>query len=354
MEFKPILFDGLDPTSPLLISGPCSAESEEQVMKTAKELNSIGIKIFRAGIWKPRTKPGGFEGVGVKGLKWLQKVQLKYGMYTAVEVATPKHIRECLKYNVDILWIGARTTVNPFAVQELANALEGVDIPVLIKNPVNPDLDLWIGAIERFYNAGVTRLGVIHRGFSTLDKKIYRNSPQWHIPIELHRQLPELPIICDPSHMGGSRELIAPISQQALDLNFNGLLIESHCNPDKALSDANQQVTPKVLKDILDNLVIRTGHQNLEELAILRHKIDELDDSLLELLLRRMNVSKEIGLYKKENNMPILQEQRYNEILQKRILQAQRIGMDAEFMKTILVAIHEESIRHQMKIMKDI
>lgn len=354
MEFKPILLDGVEPTNPLLISGPCSAESEEQVMKTAKELNSVGIKIFRAGIWKPRTKPGGFEGVGAKGLKWLQKVQSTYGMYTAVEVATPKHIQECLKHNVDILWIGARTTVNPFAVQELANALEGIDIPVLIKNPVNPDLDLWIGAIERLYNAGITRLGAIHRGFSTLDKKIYRNSPQWHIPIELHRQLPGLPIICDPSHMGGSRELIAPISQQALDLNFNGLFIESHCNPDKALSDASQQVTPKVLKGILDNLVIRTGHQNLGELAILRHKIDELDDSLIELLLRRMNVSNEIGLYKKENNMPILQEQRYNEILQKRILQAQKIGMDPEFMKTILVAIHEESVRYQMEIMKDI
>ncbi|MCE5332337.1 MAG: bifunctional 3-deoxy-7-phosphoheptulonate synthase/chorismate mutase type II [Bacteroidales bacterium] len=352
MELESILLPGVDAKRPLIISGPCSAETEEQVMETARALAAQGIKIFRAGIWKPRTKPGGFEGNGVTALPWLKRVKTELGMYTAVEVATPAHVREALAYDVDILWIGARTSANPFAVQEVADALEGLDIPVLIKNPVNPDLDLWIGAIERIYNAGIRRIGAIHRGFSSYDKKIYRNLPQWHIPIELHRQIPNLPIICDPSHIGGKRELIAPLCQQAMDLNFDGLIIESHCNPEKAWSDASQQVTPEVLDFILNTLVIRDTNQTTENLSALRRQIDELDNSLLELLARRMRVSEEIGQYKKEHNMPILQSQRYDEILQKRVSQAEQMDMDGEFMKTVLVAIHEESIRHQQEVMK--
>ncbi len=352
MEFESILLPGVDAKRPWIIAGPCSAETEEQVMETARGLAARGIKIFRAGIWKPRTKPGGFEGIGAKGLPWLQRVQSELGMYTAVEVATAKHVRECLAHNVDILWIGARTTANPFAVQEIADALEGIDIPVLIKNPVNPDLDLWIGAIERVYNAGIRRMAAIHRGFSTFDKKIYRNLPQWHIPIELHRQLPNIPIICDPSHIGGKRELIAPLCQQAMDLNFDGLIVESHCNPDKAWSDAAQQVTPDVLEFILNTLVIRDTTQTTENLSALRRQIDELDDNLLELLAKRMRVSIEIGQYKKEHSMPILQAQRYDEILQNRIAQAEKMGMAGDFMKSVLVAIHEESVRQQMEVMK--
>jgi chorismate mutase len=352
MELESILLPGVDAKRPLVIAGPCSAETEEQVMETARSLAAHGIKIFRAGIWKPRTKPGGFEGVGAAALPWLKRVKTELGMYTAVEVATAAHVRACLSNDVDILWIGARTTANPFAVQEIADALEGIDIPVLVKNPVNPDLDLWIGAIERIYNAGIRRIGAIHRGFSTADKKIYRNLPQWHIPIELKRQIPNLPVICDPSHIGGKREFIGPLSQQAMDLNFDGLIIETHCNPDKAWSDASQQITPDVLDLILNTIVIRDMTQSTENLSALRRQIDELDDSLLELLARRMRISKEIGQYKKEHNMPILQAQRYDEILQHRIQQAQKMDMDDEFMKTVLVAIHEESVRHQMEIMK--
>jgi chorismate mutase len=352
MELQSILLPGMEAKRPLIIAGPCSAETEEQVMETARRLASGGVKIFRAGIWKPRTKPGGFEGIGVKGLNWLKRVHKELGMYTAIEVATANHVREALAHDIDILWIGARTTANPFAVQEIADALEGIDIPVFIKNPVNPELDLWIGAIERIHNAGIRRIAAIHRGFSTYDKKIYRNSPQWHIPIELHRQIPNLPIICDPSHIGGKRELIAPLCQQAMDLHFDGLMIEAHCNPDKAWSDAAQQLTPEVLDLILTTLVIRDLTQTTENLTALRRQIDELDNSLLELLARRMRVSEEIGTYKKEHNMPILQEQRYEEILKKSISQAIKMGMDGEFMKTVLIAIHEESIRHQQEIMK--
>ncbi len=352
MELESILLPGVDAKRPLLIAGPCSAETEEQVMETARQLAAKGVKIFRAGIWKPRTKPGGFEGNGVTALPWLKRVKEELGMYTAVEVATAAHVRDALAYDVDILWVGARTSANPFAVQEVADALEGMDIPVLIKNPVNPDLDLWIGAIQRIYNAGIRKIGAIHRGFSSYDKKIYRNLPQWHIPIELKRQIPNLPIVCDPSHIGGRRELIAPLCQQAMDLNFDGLIVESHCNPEKAWSDAAQQVTPDVLDFIMNTLVIRDTNQTTENLSALRRQIDELDNSLLELLARRMRVSREIGQYKKEHNMPILQTQRYDEILHNRITQAEQMGMDAEFMKTVLVAIHEESVRHQQEIMK--
>lgn len=353
MKLESILLPGIDSDRPLVIAGPCSAETEEQVMETARSLAARGIKIFRAGVWKPRTKPGGFEGNGEIAFPWLKRVKEELGMYIAIEVATAAHVRTALAHDIDILWIGARTSANPFAVQEIADSLEGLDIPVFIKNPVNPDLDLWIGAIERIYNAGIRRIAAIHRGFSSFDKKIYRNLPQWHIPIELNRQLPTLPIICDPSHIGGRRELIAPLCQQAMDLNFYGLIVESHCNPDKAWSDASQQVTPEVLDFILDKLIIRDITQTTESLTALRRQIDEIDDSLLETLARRMRISREIGQYKKEHNMPILQSERYDEILQTRINQAEQMGMKNSFMKRVLVAIHEESIRHQQEIMKD-
>lgn len=351
MELESILLPGVDSKRPFVIAGPCSAETEEQVMETAKKLAADGIKVMRAGIWKPRTKPGGFEGVGSEGLTWLKQVKKETGMYVSTEVATQKHVYEALKYGVDLLWIGARTTANPFAVQEIAEALQGVDIPVLVKNPVNPDLELWIGALERLSNVGLTKLGAIHRGFSSFDKKIYRNLPQWHIPIELKRRYPDLPIICDPSHIGGKRDLIQPLSQQAMDLNFEGLIIETHCNPDCAWSDASQQVTPERLKEILGALIIREGTQTTEDLSALRRQIDEADDQLLELIAKRMRISKEIGTFKKEHNMTIVQTDRYDEILTKRIAQAAEMDMNPEFMRVVLEAIHEESVRVQLDIL---
>ena len=351
LNFESILLPGIEAKRPLIMAGPCSAETEEQVLETAKGLAAQGIKIFRAGIWKPRTKPGGFEGVGTEGLAWLKKVKEITGMYTATEVANQHHVFEALKHGIDILWIGARTTANPFAVQEIADALKGVDIPILIKNPVNPDLELWIGAIERIYNAGLHRIGAIHRGFSSYDKRLYRNLPQWHIPIELRRRLPNLPIVCDPSHIGGKRDLVAPLCQQAMDMGFDGLIIESHCNPDCAWSDKNQQVTPDVLNFILNMLVIRETTQTTENLSELRRQIDELDNQLLELLAKRMRISREIGQYKKEHDMTVLQPTRYDEILSKRINQAIDLDMDGEFMKSVLQAIHEESVRQQMNIL---
>lgn len=351
MNLEKLHLPGIEEKRPLVIAGPCSAETEEQVMETAKELANDGIKIFRAGIWKPRTKPGGFEGNGVAALPWLQKVKKETGMLTATEVATAKHVEEALKYGVDILWIGARTTADPFAVQEIADTLKGVNIPVLIKNPVNPDLELWIGALERINNAGITRLGAIHRGFSSYDKKLYRNLPQWHIPIELHRRIPELPIICDPSHIGGKRELIASLCQQAMDLQFDGLIIESHCDPDHAWSDASQQLTPEVLSLILNNLVIRETNQTTENLADLRKQIDEIDMNLTEMLAKRMRIAREIGIYKKEHDMPILQTSRYDEIIHKRVDQGVTMEMDGDFMKEVFEAIHAESVRQQMNIM---
>lgn len=353
LEFEPISLPGVDTKRPIVIAGPCSAETEEQVMTTAKQLSERGVKIFRAGIWKPRTRPGAFEGVGSKGLPWLKRVKCEYGMYTTTEVANAKHVAEAIKYGIDILWIGARTSANPFAMQEIADALEGSDLPVLIKNPVNPDLDLWIGGIERLYRAGIRKLGVIHRGFSSSDKKIYRNLPMWHIPIELRRRYPNLPMFCDPSHIGGKRELIAPISQQAMDLNFDGLMIESHCDPDSAWSDKDQQVTPDILDYIINLLVIREDTQTTESLSELRKQIDEMDDELLEVLAKRMRISREIGTYKKEHNMQILQAARYSEILEGRISQAKKFGIDGECMQKILEAIHEESIRQQMEVMNE-
>lgn len=351
MKLESILLPGIDSKRPIIMSGPCSAETEEQVMETARLLAAKGVKIFRAGIWKPRTKPGGFEGAGVEGLAWLKRVKKETGMYIATEVATQQHVFEALKAGIDILWIGARTAVNPFAVQEIADALKGVDIPILIKNPVNPDLELWIGAIERIYGAGIHRIGVIHRGFSCYDKKMYRNLPLWHIPIELRRRMPDLPIFCDPSHIGGKRELIAPLCQQAMDLSFDGLIIESHCNPDCAWSDASQQITPDVLDYILNLLVIRDTNQTTENLVHLRRQIDEIDESMLELLAKRMRISREIGIYKKEHNMPILQSPRYSEILEKRATMGSAMELSPEFVKDIVKEIHEESVRQQMIIM---
>lgn len=350
-DIQPITFPGVDPRRPLVIAGPCSAETEEQVIETARMLAREGLHIYRAGLWKPRTKPGGFEGVGEKGIPWMQRVKRETGMYTATEVATRQHVETALKGGIDLLWIGARTAANPFAMQEIADALRGVDIPVLVKNPVSPDLELWIGAIERIHNAGIRRLGAIHRGFTSIDKSIYRNHPMWAIPIELHRRLPELPIFCDPSHIGGKRELIAPLSQQAMDIGFDGLIVEAHCSPDCAWSDKAQQVTPDALAYILRNLVIREQTVTTENLNELRAQIDKLDDQLLDLLVRRMRVSRDIGQYKKEHDMPILQAQRYEELLARRAAQAVELGMDREFMRTVMQAIHEESVRQQMEVL---
>ena len=350
-DIQPITLPGIDPRRPLVIAGPCSAETEEQVLDTARSLAAEGIRICRAGLWKPRTKPGGFEGVGETGIPWLQRVKRETGMYTSTEVATREHVATALKGGVDLLWIGARTAANPFAMQEIADALRGTDVPVLVKNPVSPDLELWIGAIERIYNAGIRRIGAIHRGFTSIDKSLYRNHPMWAIPIELHRRLPRLPIFCDPSHIGGKRELIAPLSQQAMDLGFDGLIIEAHCSPDCAWSDKAQQVRPEALAYIIRNLVIRDESITTESLTELRSQIDKLDDQLLELLSRRMRVSRDIGQYKKEHNMPVLQTQRYEELLARRAGQAEQMGMDREFMRTVLQAIHEESIRQQMEVL---
>lgn len=354
-DLQPITLEGIDPQKPLLIAGPCSAETEEQVIQTATELAANGVKIFRAGIWKPRTKPGGFEGVGIEGLQWLKKVKELTGMYTSTEVATKQHVEAALEAGVDLLWIGARTSANPFAMQEIADALQevGTDVPVLIKNPVNPDLELWIGAMQRIYNAGIKRIGAIHRGFSAYGKHLYRNLPQWHIPIELRRRMPNLPIICDPSHIGGKRELVAPISQQALDMGFDGLIIESHCDPDCAWSDKSQQVTPDVLNFIVNTLVLRDESHTTESLTLLRQQIDTLDNELLEVLNKRMRVSREIGQYKKEHRMPVLQAGRYDDIIQSRVKLAMEMGMSSDFMKSVLAAIHEESVRQQIEILNN-
>ena len=339
-----------DNQRPFVIAGPCSAETEEQVITTATMLAEKGCHIFRAGVWKPRTKPGGFEGNGEKALPWLQRVKKETGMQVATEVATPEHVELALKYGVDILWVGARTSANPFAMQAVADSLRGVDVPVLVKNPVNPDLELWIGALERINQAGIKRLGAIHRGFSSYDKKIYRNLPMWQIPIELRRRIPNLPIICDPSHIGGSRDLIAPLCQQAMDLGLDGLIVESHCSPDSAWSDAKQQVTPDVLDYILSLLVIRDEKVTTEGIHQLRKQIDELDNQLMELMAKRMRVCREIGQYKKEHNMTVLQTSRYNEILDKRGAQGALCGMDSDFVKRVFEEVHEESVRQQIEI----
>ena len=319
-------------------------------MTTAMQLAKKGCYNFRAGVWKPRTKPGGFEGHGETALKWMAQVKQDTHMQIGTEVATPEHVELAMKYGMDILWVGARTSANPFAMQALADAMKGLDIPVFVKNPVNPDLELWIGALERLNGAGVKRLGAIHRGFSSIDQKIYRNTPLWHIPIELHRRYPTLPIICDPSHIGGRRELVASLCQQAMDMGFEGLIVESHCCPDSAWSDAKQQVTPDVLDFILDRLVVRNNQEFTESLGGLRKQIDEMDDQLLNLLTKRMRISREIALYKKDHNMGVVQTARYNEILDKRCAQGSLCGMSPEFVRRIYESIHEESVRQQMEI----
>ncbi|MBQ9285795.1 MAG: bifunctional 3-deoxy-7-phosphoheptulonate synthase/chorismate mutase type II [Bacteroidaceae bacterium] len=351
LELQQLDLPGIERKRPLVIAGPCSAETEEQVMDTARQLATNGIKIFRAGVWKPRTKPGGFEGKGVEALPWLQRVKAETGMLTATEVATPEHVEAALAAGVDILWVGARTSANPFSVQAIADALQGVDVPVFVKNPVNPDIELWTGALLRINNAGIRRLGAIHRGFSSVDQKIYRNPPMWHLPIELKRRFPALPIITDPSHMGGRRDLIAPIAQQAMDLGMDGLMIESHCNPDCAWSDAKQQVLPEVLDFILDRLVVRDEVEVTESISQLRKQIDELDNNLMDLLTKRMRISREIAEYKKLHNMTVVQTTRYSEILDKRATQGSLCGMSSDFVRDIYEHIHEESVRQQLEIM---
>ena len=354
LDLEPFVVDGLKLERPFIIAGPCSAESEEQVMSTARQIASLGIKVFRAGIWKPRTRPNAFEGVGTKGLAWLKKVKEETGMLTAIEVANVKHVYEALKYGVDILWIGARTTANPFAVQEIADTLQGMDIPVLVKNPVNPDIDLWIGAMERLNQAGIKKLAAVHRGFSTFEKSGFRNNPQWQIPIEIKRRIPELPIITDPSHICGNRQGLFEICQEAMDLNFEGLIIESHIDPDNALSDSQQQVTPDELKKLLNRLTIRDPHiDNGLSLTIgeLRAQIDDLDDKIIDIFEKRMIVSEEIGKYKKEHNISIFQSKRWDTILNKRLQMGEKKGLSNDFIMKIFTAIHEESIEHQNRIM---
>jgi chorismate mutase len=342
---------------PLVIAGPCSAETEVQVLKIAHELKDSDVSIFRAGIWKPRTRPGGFEGVGEIGLKWLQKAKAETGLLMATEVANAAHVKLALEHDIDVLWIGARTTVNPFAVQEIADALEGTDKIVLVKNPVNPDLALWIGGVERLYKANIKKLGVIHRGFSTYEKTKYRNIPEWQIPIDLQNRFPDLPLICDPSHITGKRDMIQEVSQQALDMNFDGLIIETHIDPDNAWSDAAQQVTPTTLKQIFKDLRVRkesdeTGEYN-SKMNGLRSQIDEFDGKLLEILGNRMKVADKIGLLKKEKNVAILQNKRWNEILGKMILEGEEKGLSNEFVMQLFKAIHQESINHQEKIVNN-
>jgi chorismate mutase len=353
LELEAFPLIGGENKRPLVMAGPCSAESEEQILDTARQLSAQGIKIFRAGIWKPRTRPGAFEGVGSIGLNWLKKVKEETGMLVATEVANVKHVYESLKYGVDILWIGARTSANPFAVQEIADTLKGIDIPVLVKNPVNPDIELWIGALERLNKAGIKRLAAIHRGFSSYESSGFRNPPHWEIPIELRRRIPELPILCDPSHICGSREKLFEVSQKSMDLNFDGLIIESHCNPTAAWSDAKQQLTPADLSStILTKLVMRqeqlTNGQNMDEL---RAQIDQYDDQVVEILEKRMKVAEQIGLYKKQNNVAILQTKRWDEIITKRIRTGMEKGLSAEFIESIFKAIHIESINHQTEVM---
>jgi chorismate mutase len=346
--------DDFNLSHPLVIAGPCSAETEEQVLKIAQELKNSDVSIFRAGIWKPRTRPGGFEGVGAIGLKWLQRAKAETGLLMAVEVANAAHVKLALEHDIDVLWIGARTTVNPFAVQEIADALQNTDKIVLVKNPVNPDLALWIGGVERLYNAGIKKLGVIHRGFSTYEKTKYRNIPEWQIAIELQSRFPDLPLICDPSHISGRRDMIEEISQQALDLNYDGLIIETHMDPDNAWSDAAQQVTPDTLKQIFRDLKIRkmtTEDDDYNTAMIkLRANIDIADTRLLEILGNRMKTAEQIGALKKAKNVAVLQNKRWNEILGKMILEGEQKGLSEEFILRLFKAIHEESIMHQQKV----
>ncbi|WP_299557025.1 bifunctional 3-deoxy-7-phosphoheptulonate synthase/chorismate mutase type II [Seonamhaeicola sp.] len=357
MENKKELRNWLDDLNlghPLVIAGPCSAETEEQVLKIAHELKDTDVNYYRAGIWKPRTRPGNFEGVGALGLKWLQKVKEETGMKTATEVANAAHVKLALEHDIDLLWIGARSTVSPFIVQEIADALEGTDKIVLVKNPVNPDLSLWLGAIERLHTANIKKLGVIHRGFSTYEKTKFRNNPNWQLAIELQTKFPDLPIINDPSHITGKRDMVFDISQIALDLNFDGLMIETHHDPDKAWSDAAQQVTPNTLVQMMRDLKVKkeadAEAEYNKKLNNLRAKIDVVDHEIIELLGKRMLVSDGIGKLKKEKNVAVLQSKRWNEILGRMVLEGQDHGLSEEFVLKMFKAIHQESINHQEKI----
>jgi len=346
------------PDGPLIIAGPCSAESEAQVVSTGRLLAKIpDVKIFRAGVWKPRTRPNGFEGVGVEGLVWLQNMKEETGLDTAVEVANSFHVDEALKHNIDYLWIGARTTVNPFSVQEIATALKGVDVPVLVKNPVNPDINAWMGALERVSQAGIKKLMAVHRGFSTFEKTPYRNAPKWEIPIELKRQMPEIPIISDPSHIGGNRNTIAELSQKAMDLAMDGLMIECHLNPDAALSDAIQQITPDSLDEILKNLIIRkpegNGLNGQHTLEGLREEMDAADNDLLEAIEKRIRITKELGMYKKSHNMTILQVNRWQKVLEDRLRQAHHLGLDEKLIKDIYQILHNQSVKIQSELLNE-
>ena len=344
---------------PIIISGPCSAETEEQMVATAKQIAATGkVHALRAGIWKPRTRPGQYEGAGEEGLKWLIQAKKETGLPVTTEVANAAHVEACLKAGVDILWIGARTTVNPFSVQEIADSLKGVDIPVMIKNPINPDLELWLGAFERLNKAGITKMAAIHRGFSSFEKGPFRNAPMWDLAIELKTRIPELDMICDPSHIAGNRELISFVSQKALDLDMVGLMIESHINPDAAWSDAKQQVTPLVLSKIISELVVRTASTDnktfKDTLSILREQIDQLDDDIMSKMASRMKISEKIGQYKKENNVTILQVNRWEEIVQTRVSLGKAMGMDEGFTRDLLRLIHHESIQVQTKVMNKV
>ena len=341
---------------PLIISGPCSAETEEQVLATANRLAKTGkVDMIRAGIWKPRTRPGSFEGIGTKGLAWMQQARKQTGLPVTVEVATGKQVEDALHFDIDVLWIGARTTVNPFSVQEVADALRGVDVPVLIKNPINPDLELWTGAVERVAKAGIRQIGLIHRGFSSYGNTEYRNAPMWHLAIEMKRRNPELMMINDPSHISGRRDILLDVAQKAIDLDFDGLIIESHIDPDKAWSDAKQQVTPERLAEMLDSIKWRhettTEKEFIDALAKLREQINHIDDELIQLLGQRMKVADKIGAYKKENNITILQTNRWNAILEKAFAKGEKLGLSKEFITKYYDAVHMESINHQNKIM---
>jgi len=355
LNISPNLFPNLELRRPIVISGPCSAETETQTIETAKALSALGFKIFRAGIWKPRTRPGAFEGVGKKGLGWLKKVRKETGMKVCIEVASKQHIRQAVEYEIDAVWIGSRTTVNPFVVQEIADELSGTDLTVFVKNPVNPDLDLWIGALERINNVGITKLAAIHRGFSVYGHSRYRNPPQWQIPIELHRQIPNLPILTDPSHICGNRELLREISQEAMDLNFDGLMIESHINPEESWSDSQQQILPLRLKELIDSLVIRNANfenEKNEKLNEYRKQIDYIDSQIIELLKERMNISEIIGKLKQVQNITIFQSGRYDELLESRFKIAVQAGVNPDFIIKLFKSIHEESINKQNELMK--
>ena len=342
---------------PLVIAGPCSAETEDQVLKIAHDLKNTDVSVFRAGIWKPRTRPGMFEGVGAIGLKWLKKVKKETGLLIATEVANASHVKLALEYDIDILWIGARSTVSPFIVQEIADALNGTDKIVLVKNPVNPDLSLWLGGVERLYSANIKKLGVIHRGFSTYEKTNYRNNPEWQLPIELQNRFPDLPLICDPSHIAGRRDILQDISQTALDLNFDGLMIETHTDPDNAWSDAAQQITPKTLVKMMQDLKTRkVTNEEVDynnKLNTLRTQIDFIDHGLLDTLGKRMKVAIKIGELKKQKNVAVLQTKRWNEILGKMILEGEQKGLSEEFVLRMFKAVHQESINHQEKVINN-